>query len=393
MTTTAIAPPTLDSAVTSFRIEMQRYDSRESFRALESQWLTLTDAPNSYSPFPCFEYGEVACATALANGAVIEMACVFEAHELVALWPVSIAMEGILRVARPLGCGCGEEYGGPIVKDSRRAELYKAAVESLKQIHADILYVPMLEHGSTLADALDAAPQAWAPRWLPARSRTMPGYAIGLRTYALWNDFLATRPSAFRSALRYNPRKLAREGTVSCAWCRSAEETQNALHWLFANKRAWAAKRTIDTPYLMQNEVRDFFIALAAQVDLTLAPLVACVKVNGKIVAASINLVGARQVEYFITTYDEAFGTYSVGNVLIEFVARWAHEHGRDFDFRPLHGDYKARWADRQSLHETRVVVLTLCGRCVEAKLLWSQSKRVIRKLASLASFVTQRLK
>ncbi len=390
MTTTTLASNALDAAATSFRNELVRCDSLESFRALEPQWLALSGAPESGSPFACFEYGELAFATALANGAVVEIARVFEAGELVALWPVFIASEGLLRVARPLGCGCGEEYGGPIVKDARRADLYAAAVDSIRHVHADLLDIPMLAQGSALAVALDRAPQAWASRWLPARARVLPGYAIGLRNYASWNDFLATRPSAFRSALRYSARRLAREGDLHCGWCESVEDTREVLTWLFANKRTWAIKRGIETPYLMRDDVRDFFIALAGQIDLLRTPLVACVKVNGQTVAASVNLVGARQVEYFITTYDDAFSAYSVGNLLVEYVARWAHAHGRDFDFRPLHGDYKARWADRQTLHETRVIVLTLRGRCVEAKLLLTQSKRVVRKLASL---IARRLK
>lgn len=383
---TPVIAHALDAASTLLRSEVLRCKSLEAFRTLEPQWLALTAAPDSHSPFACFEYAALAAAHAFATGAAIEVACVYDAHELVAMWPVSIVRAGVLRVARHLGCGSGEEYGGPLVKDTQRPDLYAAAVGAIRRVHADVLDVTMLESGSALSCALDAAPRAWAPRWLPARSRIMPGYAIGLRAYATFDDFLATRPAAFRSALRYSARRLAKTGAVSCGWCASLEDTQNVLAWLFANKRQWAMKRAIDTPYLMHDEVRDFFLALAQRIDLSSTPLVACVKVDEKPVAASINLVSARQVEYFITTYDEAFSTHSPGNLLVEFVARWAQEHGRDFDFRPLHGDYKARWSDRQTQHETRVMVLSVRGRCVEARLIWAQSKRVVRKLMGLIS-------
>ncbi|QGZ66427.1 GNAT family N-acetyltransferase [Paraburkholderia acidisoli] len=386
MATPVLTPDALDASSTSLRSEVRRCESLDAFRALEAQWLALVAAPDARSPFTGFDYAALAAARAFANGATLEVACVYDAHELVVMWPVSIAREGVLRTARHLSCGSGEEYGGPLIKDTRRADLYAAAVGAIRRIHADVLDVPMLEHGSALSYALDAAPRAWAPRWLPERARVMPGYAIGLRAYVLFDDFLATRPAAFRSALRYSARRLAKTGAVSCSWCTNVEDTQNVLTWLFANKREWAQKRAIDTPYLLQDDVRDFFLALAARVDLACTPLVACVKVDGKPVAASINLVGAQQVEYFITTYDEAFSTHSPGNLLVEFVARWAQEHQLDFDFRPLHGDYKARWSNRQTRHETRVIVLGLRGRCVEIKLLWAQAKRVARKLTGLIS-------
>ena len=134
----------------------------------------------------------------------------------------------------------------------------------------------------------------------------------------------------------------------------------------------------------MDDRVRDFFIGLAKRTDLSSLPLVAYVQVNGQPVAASVNLVGARSVEYLITTYDEAFSVFSVGNLLIEYIAQWAHAHGRDFDFRPLHGDYKVRWADRETKHESRIVVLNARGRLIELALSWAQVKRVYRKVATL---------
>jgi CelD/BcsL family acetyltransferase involved in cellulose biosynthesis len=134
----------------------------------------------------------------------------------------------------------------------------------------------------------------------------------------------------------------------------------------------------------MDDRVRDFFIALAQRLDLQATPLVAFVKVEGVPVAASVNLVGSKSVEYFITTYEEAFGTYSVGALLVDFMVKWSHAHGRDFDFRPLHGDYKARWANCQTWHEKRLILLGARGRLVDLPLLFAQVARVKRKLHAL---------
>jgi CelD/BcsL family acetyltransferase involved in cellulose biosynthesis len=374
------------SATASFRHDVQACETLDAFRALQPQWRSLAASAEAHAPFINFEYCELAVERALASGAAIEVAMVYDGRDLLALWPVAIVRQGVLRIAQSLSCGCGEEYGGPLIKNKHRPELYQAAVAAIRLIHADVLDIPMLETASALHRALDAAPRSWVQQRLPLRWREMLGYAIQLRNYPAWDDFLSTRHASFRSNLRSSLKRLRKHGEVSFGWCSTAEDTEILLTWLLDNKRRWALTRGIDTPYLMNDQVRDFFATLARRIDLSSTPLVAYIKVDGKPVAASINLIGPSTMEYFITTYDEAFGTYSVGNLLVEYLARWAHEHHRDFDFRPLHGDYKARWADRVTQHELRRVVLTARGRLIEVPLLWVLGIRIVRKVAKEAA-------
>src|SRR6202022_1373907 len=152
-----------------------------------------------------------------------------------------------------------------------------------------------------------------------------PGYWISLREFARWEDFMQTLPKSLRTNLRYRRKRLEARGHVEFGWCKSPSDAASVLTWLFDNKRRWAERRGLKTPYLMDHQVRDFFIALAHRIDLSTNPLVAFVKVDGVPVAAAVNLVGSRSVEGFITTYDEAFSTCSVGNLLTEFLVRWSH--------------------------------------------------------------------
>lgn len=386
MPTATVAMHAATPSPAALRYELLACGTIDALRAFEPQWRALSAATEAHSPFIDFAYFEAAATAAMALGATIEVATVRDAHELLVLWPVAITRKGALRSAEAPGCGCGEEYGGPLIVDTRRTELYDAAVQAILHIHADVLHIPMLENGSALQRALDAAPQSWVQASLPARWRVMPGYSIGLRAYPAWSDFLATRHSTLRAALRSSIKRLRRNGEVRIGWCESVDETARVLAWLFANKRQWALKRGIESRYLMDDRMRDFFIDLARKIDLSRRPLVACVQVDGQPVAASVNLVGARALEYLITTYDEAFSVYSVGNLLVEYLAQWAHANGRDFDFRPLHGDYKARWADRETRHESRLVVLNARGRLIELPLAWAQVKRVYRKARAIAA-------
>ena len=135
----------------------------------------------------------------------------------------------------------------------------------------------------------------------------------------------------------------------------------------------------------MDDEVRDFFIDLAGRIELVSTPLVYFVKLDGTPVAASVNLVGPRSIEYFITTYDESYAACSVGNLIVDSMVRWAHASGRDFDFRPFFSAYKERWTNQKSWYESRFVILTLRGRLAELPLAAQQLRRVVGKVRALA--------
>lgn len=363
------------------RHEIRVCQSRADFARLRPAWTALAHA---CPPGLDFTYCEVAAARAFARGATVHVALVSDGAAPVALWPVMVVRRGACRVACTLGCGSGEEYGGPLVADPADPRLYAAALDALRGIDADALEIRMLERGGPLDAALSRVPQSWVMRAMPARWRGLPGYSIALSTFATYEAFLATLPRSLSSNLRYCARRLAGAGEVQYGWCQSAGDAREVLTWLFANKRRWALARGFATPYLMDDQVRDFFIDLAERIDLVATPLVSFVKVNGVPVAASVNLVGPRRIEYFITTYDEAYGAYSVGGLLVDSIVRWAHASGRDFDFRPLFADYKARWSNREHWHESHLVMLTVRGRLLEVPLAAALIGRVVRKACAL---------
>jgi CelD/BcsL family acetyltransferase involved in cellulose biosynthesis len=368
----------------ALRQEVVAIETPEAFAALLQPWSALAAAADDCSPCLTFEYCELAATHVIGAGGVVNVALVWRNGELLSLWPVSIFRKGVLRIAKALTCGSDEEYGGPLLKGSTSPELYAIAIAAVMQVNADILEIGMVRVDGPLETALKVIPQSWVLNRLPARWRGLDGYSIRLHEFPSYDDFLATLPKALRSSLRYNRKRLEAKGSLEIGWSKTASDAESVLTWLFANKRKWAVSRGVNTPYLMDDRVRDFFIALAQRLDLQATPLVAFVKVEGVPVAASVNLVGSKSVEYFITTYEEAFGTYSVGALLVDFMVKWSHAHGRDFDFRPLHGDYKARWANCQTWHEKRLILLGARGRLVDLPLLFAQVARVKRKLHAL---------
>jgi CelD/BcsL family acetyltransferase involved in cellulose biosynthesis len=353
-----------------FRREARMFADMDSFRALRHEWDNLAAAAQDHSFCLTYSYCELAAEIALAKGAGVAVAMVYEQGELRALLPLAIYRKGLLRIARPLGCGSDEEYGAPLVHaragDTVIAEVLHAALE----VRADTLEIRFVRSDSALQEAIGPLKQSWLLPFIPKRLHELPGYSIRLRQFERWDDFSATLSKSLRADLRRHLRWLSARGQPELGWCKSADDAEAVLTWLFATKRRWAISRGLNTQYLMNEAVRDFFVALARRTDLSTTPLVTFLKLDGRPIAASVNLVSPQSFEGFIMTYDEAFSAGSPGNLLQEFCVKWAHANGRDFDFRPLYAAYKVHWANRETLHDTHTLFLSARGRLAELPLL-----------------------
>jgi CelD/BcsL family acetyltransferase involved in cellulose biosynthesis len=379
------------------RHEIRVIEVLEDFKIIRREWDMLAATAEDYPLSATYQYCELAAGLVLAKGGTIAVAMVYDNHDLLAIWPLAIHREGPLLIAKTLTCGSDEEYGGPLVKGEASRVVVTVALSAAMRVRADILEVRWVQDGGILQESLESAPQSWLLPLLPKRSRGLAGYSIRLHEYTQWDEFTATLSKKLRADLRRSPKRLSAKGHLEFGWCTTVDDAEAVLTWLFENKRRWAETRGLPTKYLMddqiRNQVRNFFIALAHRTDLSTTPLVAFVKVNGFPVAASVNLVGPRSFEYFITTYDEAFSIYSVGNLLIDFIVKWSHANGHDFDFRILHADYKARWADRETFHQTRIIFLSVRGRLLEISLLAAAISRVGHKFRRTTVDVVESIK
>jgi CelD/BcsL family acetyltransferase involved in cellulose biosynthesis len=333
---------------------------------LRSEWTQLTKDSPSHSQSLTYECCALAAAPLFAKGGKLCVIKIYDDRGLALLWPISVQRKALIRVARDLRSGSGEEYGGPLLRASVSDEILRASVHAIMLIDADLFELAWVDDGSELQRLVAVVPQPWLARRAPRRLRAAPGsdgmprYAIHFAGIGSWNDFIATRHRSVRKHHDYRMRQLLKEQeNVEFGWCRQADDAEAVLTWLFANKRDWAEARGLRTPYLMTHELRDFCIAVAHGSDLNATPLVTYIKVGGKPVAASFNLVGPKVLEFFITTYDRTFNRYSPGILLLGYAARWAYENGRDFDMRYLHADYKARWANYTVVCRRHALFLT----------------------------------
>lgn len=318
-------------------------------------WTDLAALCPSCSQCQTVTYAAVAVERALRRGARVNLITAHDNGALVGLWVVKVAREGLFRVLRPVGCGSGEEYATPLISPAAGPEVASAMIAAALAIDCDIAWILNAREGSALAAAL------MEKRFSARRQRrgTIPGYEIELRQFSSWADYAAQAPAKLLHERRRRMRRLTERGAVELGWCRTADEAEAMLRWIFDTKARWARSRRIDTPWLRNAEVRDFFIQLAREIDLTEVPLIAFVKLDGEPIAASINLIGASALEYFITTYDVRYLRYSPGEQLVEFLVKWSIENRRDFDYRIMATDYKARNADRMVIYRTSEIYLS----------------------------------
>ena len=337
-----------------------------AFSRLRSEWNGLAQEAPDHSQSLTYEYCELAAASLFEKGGRLYVIKIYDERGLVLLWPIAVQRKAFVRVARDLRAGSGEEYGGPLLRPCAADDVLRASVFVVAQIEADLFELEWVDEGAALQRVIEAVPQPWLVRHAPQRMRGAQGhrgsprYAIHFTGFASWDDFIVTRRHTVRKQHDNRRRKLFREQeNVEFGWCREADDAEAVLTWLFENKKGWAKARGLRTAYLKKPDFRDFCIAMARRTDLSVTPLVTYIKINGKPVAASFNLVGPKILEFFISTYDQAFHPYSPGILLLNYVAQWAHENGRDFDMRYLHVDYKAQWANYTVLCRRHALFLT----------------------------------
>ncbi len=359
----------------------------EALREFRTEWERLARDAEDCPLCLSYVYCELAAAIALGRGADVVLARAYQDGMLTALWPLAIYRKGLVRIARDLTCGNDEEYGGPLVKSR---EWISVALRAAQLAPADILEIRWIEAGSPLLEALATASQPWLLGHLPARIGRLPTYSVRLQAFPTWESFESTLSRKLRQNLRRGFKGLSAFGQVQTGWCATSEETEHIIDWLFANKRRWAEKRDLRRCYLMEDEVRDFFVALAREVDLAAKPLAACIKVDGVPVAAGIAGVDRKKLEFLVTTYDETFARYSVGVLLYEFLARWAQAHQLELDFRYLCNPFKEACANHVTTCKTHFVVLSAKGRLMEIPL---ATRAVVKPLARRLSGVAKTLR
>ncbi len=190
-----------------------------------------------------------------------------------------------------------------------------------------------------------------------------------------WTEAEKDISSRVRYNLRSRGKRLAQQGAARIGWCESVEESDKAIAFLFKRKAQWLKEQGQHSPWLDRTEVPEFFRRLVRATD---NPVVAAVQVDGAPVAVTVCVAGSRAVEPSIIAFDPEYAAFGPAHLLNRFLAEWAIERRREFDFGLTVTDHKKQWPVEYRSYITRKVMLTMRGRVPEP----SEVARLVARLA-----------
>lgn len=259
---------------------------------------------------------------------------------IVLIWPFVIHRLGLWSVARPLGPET-TEYSCVLVEEgpeaaSRIDRAWKVLRESLD---ADIILLPLVRDETELCRLL-------AAETTPAFTETDPTSYVSRAKYENWEAYHRSLDGDLRREVRRTRRRLAEKGEL--IFEPSVESTQRAavIDWILQQKGQWLSEAKRHNPWLQAPEYRDFLVAMATTTAPTGQLLVSALRLDDRIVAATLHRVDRTRLEGLLTVFDPAFRAYGPGQIILEECLKLAFAQNHDLDFRLGAESYKNEWTD-----------------------------------------------
>ena len=309
-----------------------------------------------------------------ADGHRLHVALAWQGSELVAVAPLIIRRHRGMRVLEWAAKDCSDYCDVILAPGHDKMELLALLwghVSSTGQF--DIAYLshvhPMANtHSFAVVDRKRAVK-------LRASHRTTVSSFIHLREWAKGQAWFHSLGRNARKTHLRGWRILEATGKVAFRLVEGEEDIRRSLDQLCALKQSWLTERQLSTPVLRDDAalLRELVWTLARAGRLRLFVL----ECDGKIVAASINILENDCLLAFIAAYDPAFERASPGMILMVEYIRWSIDNGlAKVDF--LCGDegYKERFAVTRVELASFTGSRTLAGWVVLQAESWAASKK-----------------
>ncbi|RBY94264.1 glycosyl transferase family 1 [Blastococcus sp. TBT05-19] len=304
----------------------------EDLDALAEAWDALWRSMPTATAFQAHAWS-AAWARAYVPAGRLAVVTVWDGDRLVAAAPLHRVRRGAVPVLAPLGGALSDS--DDVLLDPRVPDAGPRLASALARLRGwRVLDLPEVLPGS--------AAQEWARSW-PGRARRTPS-SLNLQLPVLpQDDLLARLPSRTASTLRRKIKKidkLAIERTeLSAAGVPAAVEELIRLH-----EAQWAGRR--GNPEHLTERFRTFLVdALSAMVDRGQAVVVEY-RLEGRLMASEVDLVGHRQLAYYLAGISPELREHIDTSVLLVSGAQdLARRLDRDeYSFLRGDEDYKLRW-------------------------------------------------
>ena len=283
---------------------------------------------------------------------------IWRGQTLECVWPLYVRRDGWKMVAYHLGSSSNEEYAGPLIHSDNPAEVFDLALMRAKSL-SDMLKVFNVSEASPAYRQLCANP-TFRHRG-HARSPV-----VRVKGVADMDTWLATKSRSFRQGLRADRRRLGALGDVRFVRMAGPVDGPACVDWIFEQKRRWLKGRARHPSWINEAQGRVFFTSLASEPAHDVIGvgdvLVHALKAGDITLAASICLMSADKVEFYVMAVNPEYGAYSPGSLLTQDCLDLAIQRGVDFDFRITGDAYKMRWIDGYDHYEGFWIACTAKG-------------------------------
>ena len=344
-----LAPPAETHAASSGRrFGVRLIDDEDGLLELADAWRRMERGLPNLTVFQTHRY-QVAWVRNCALSRKLMIFAVYEGAELIGIAPFQVTpVEMHRREMRQVSfLGAPWEVDRPaFLFPHRPAECADVVAQALlsRRAHWDVVWF----HEQLAGDAALESFCATLVRHGILHGRTVSSRCPYLRFEGSWQELLASKSQKFRKNLKAARRKLEAAGHLEYEVCKGDVHRLQVLVEEYAalEQKSWKAKAGIGVSQSVEH--LRFYMHLASQFGETGDFIFRCLRVDGRMIAATFGLVHRRRYYALHIVNDDAFAKHSAGTYLEALELEECFGSGLDeYDFLGGFLKNKVRWATR----------------------------------------------
>ena len=341
-------PPPAETRVTASgrRYGLRLIDDEEGLLALADAWRRIERSLPGLTVFQTHRY-QAAWVRNCALTRRLMIFAVYDGAELIGIAPLQVtpvAMHG--REMRQVSfLGAPWEVDRPLfLFPHRPAECAEAVAQALlaRRAQWDVIWF----HEQIPGDAALESFCATLARHGLLHGRTTSSRCPYLRFESSWQELLASKSQKFRKNLKAARRKLETAGRFEYEVCKGDVHRLQILVEEYAalEQRSWKAKAGIGVSQSVEH--LRFYMHLTSEFGETGDFIFRCLRVDGRMIAATFGLTHRRRYYSLHIVNDDAFAKHSAGTYLEALELEECFGNGLDeYDFLGGFLKNKVRWA------------------------------------------------
>jgi CelD/BcsL family acetyltransferase involved in cellulose biosynthesis len=313
----------------------------ERFRALRNEWEDLWVRANGR-----YHESFLACWQSWLNiakprGSSLRCIVARKDSRLVMVWPLAVSTHALWKVLRPLGPEAAE-YTTILLEPGADAQALarQAWYTAVARCGADVIQLPYFSNQTEMYRLVSKERHHV---FGDARSASI----ARLTADADWPSFCSSLGTLSGKKPGALERRLAKQGTVNARLLtpNDAEENTKLVEWTLSRKREWASRVDKRGAWLYSSSYRDFLVALLNAQEREPIARLYLITLNGEPLATTIIGIGKSSIKGLITGFEERYAKFSPGQLVVEYMVKWAYENNFDFDFGVGTESFKTYWS------------------------------------------------